>query len=273
VTLRRALAQSANAATVRVSRAVGERRVVEVARRNGIGSELRAVPAVALGAVEVSPLELVTAYAPFANGGFRVRPQLVQRITRRNARLVWQAPVAEREVVMDERDAYQVTSMLRSVVDEGTGTAVRAMGVVGAVAGKTGTTNGGTDVWFVGYTPSLVAGFWFGYDTPRSMGDAVNGGRYAAPAWADFYRAGWREGSSRWVAPSGLVAVEIDPETGHLAGEWCPTHRTEWFKTGTQPTARCDGHEDRGFVDEVIGRFDAEDLRPLARALRRLLER
>ena len=273
VTLRRALAQSANAATVRVSRAVGERQVVEVARRNGIGSQLRAVPAVALGAVEVSPLELVTAYAPFANGGFRVRPQLVQRIETRGALVLWRAPVAAREVVMDERDAYQVTSMLRSVVDEGTGSVVRAMGVVGAVAGKTGTTNNATDVWFVGYTPSLVAGFWFGYDTPRSMGDGVNGGRYAAPAWADFYLAGWREGSSRWKAPTGLVAVEIDPETGHLASEWCPTHRTEWFKAGTEPTEQCEGHEEFDFMDEVMGRLDREDLRPLTRALRRILER
>ncbi|MGQ0648505.1 MAG: transglycosylase domain-containing protein [Gemmatimonadaceae bacterium] len=273
VTLRRALAQSANAATVRVSRAVGERRVVDLARRNGIGGTIRAVPAVALGALEVSPVELVTAYAPFANGGYRVAPRLVQRIERADKTVMW-AAAAIREAVMDPRDAYQVTSMLRSVVDEGTGRAVRAMGVTGAVAGKTGTTNGGTDVWFVGYTPSVVAGFWFGYDTPRSMGGAVNGGRYAAPAWADFYRNGWRERAATWRAPSGLVAVDIDPESGHLAGEWCPTRRQEWFKAGSEPTEECDGHHANvDVISDVIAHWEEQDWRPLTKALRRLLER
>jgi penicillin-binding protein 1A len=272
VTLRRALAQSANAATVRVSRAVGERNVVDLARRNGIGSDIRAVPAVALGAAEVSPLELVTAYSPFANGGFRVTPRIVRRIERPDKTVLWSS-VPGRAPVMDPRDAWQVTSMLRSVVDEGTGRVVRAMGVTGAVAGKTGTTNGATDVWFVGYTPSVVAGFWFGYDTPRSMGDAINGGRHAAPAWADFYRRGWRERAGSWRAPAGLVAATIDPETGLLAGEWCPTRRTEWFKAGTEPVEECSGRHERDFIGEFIANWQDEDWRPLTRALRRLLER
>ena len=192
VTLRQALAQSANAATVRVSRAVGEGRVADRARQNGIGSRLQAVPSIALGAVEVTPLELVAAYAPFANGGLRVTPRLVRRVERSDKSLLW-ASVVTTSPVMDPRDAFQLTSMLRSVVDEGTGRAVRAAGITGPVAGKTGTTNNGTDVWFVGYTPTLVAGVWFGYDTPHTLGDAANGGRYAAPAWADFYRRGWKE--------------------------------------------------------------------------------
>ncbi len=270
VTLRQALAQSANAATVRVSRAVGERRVVDVARRNGIESELRAVPAVALGAVEVTPLELVTAYAPFANGGFRVHPNLIRKIESRDGTTLWTSTEVH-EPVMDPRDAFQVTSMLRSVVDEGTGSAVRAMGVNGAVAGKTGTTNGGSDIWFVGYTPSIVAGFWFGYDTPRSMGQGANGGRFAAPAWADFYRTGWKERSEGWKAPEGIVRVEIDPETGKLAGEWCPTRRREWFKAGSEPTQICDGHHDRDFIAELMERWEDRDFKPLTRALRRLL--
>ncbi len=271
VTLRQALAHSSNAATVRVSRAVGERNVVDLARRNGIASQLRAVPAVALGAVEVSPLELVTAYAPFANGGWRVQPQLVRRVETRTGEVIWRGS-AVREQVMDARDAFQVTSMLRSVVDEGTGRAVRAMGVTGPVAGKTGTTNDGTDVWFVGYTPTLVAGFWFGYDQPRPMGGSVNGGRYAAPAWADFYRAGWRERDGSWRAPEGLVAVDIDPATGRLAGEWCHERQREWFKAGSEPTDVC-GEEPEFNVDEVIENLAHEDWRPLARTLRKLIER
>jgi penicillin-binding protein 1A len=272
VTLRTALAQSANAATVRLSRAVGERRVVDVARRNGIGSTMRAVPAVALGAVEVTPLELVTAYSPFANGGYRVVAHIVDRIERRDGTVLWQAQPT-RTAVLDPRDAYQVTSMLRTVVDEGTGRAVRALGVTGQVAGKTGTTNGSSDVWFVGYTPTIVAGFWFGYDTPQSLGGGANGGRHAAPAWADFYRAGWRETSAGWRAPDGLVAVDIDPESGKLAGDWCPTRRREWFKPGSEPTEECDGHQHGWPVEDVISFFHERDWEPLTRNLRRLIER
>lgn len=271
VTLRQALAQSANAATVRVSRAVGESRVVDVAHRNGISSHLQVVPSIALGAVEVTPLELVTAYAPFANGGLRVTPRLVRRIERSDGSLLWATPVTTTPV-MDPRDAFQLTSMLRSVVDEGTGRAVRAAGITGPVAGKTGTTNNGSDVWFVGYTPTLVAGFWFGYDTPRSLGDGANGGRFAAPAWADFYRRGWREreNGAAWKAPDGLISRDIDPATGMLAEEWCETRRREWFKPGTEPTeyscesARDDDAWVSGF-ERAIGDRIAEVFRRMVR--------
>ena len=247
VTLRRALMRSSNAATVRVSRSVGERRVVDLAHRSGIQSPISVVPAVALGAVEVTPLELVAAYAPFANGGFRVAPRLLRRIERVDGSVVWTSHVV-RDSVMDARDAYQLTSMLRSVVDRGTGRAVRNAGVTGPVAGKTGTTNDGDDVWFVGYTPTLVAGFWFGYDTPRSLGPHASGGRLAAPAWAQFVRDGWRERASEraWAAPSGMIMVEIDSETGELAGEWCPHRQREWFKPGTEPTEDCREHANGG---------------------------
>ncbi|MEO6446048.1 MAG: PBP1A family penicillin-binding protein [Gemmatimonadaceae bacterium] len=252
VTMRRALTVSANAATVRLSRSVGEGRVADVARRNGIVSHLTAVPSIALGAVEVTPLELVAAYAPFANGGMRVTPRLVQRIERADGTLLWNADVAT-SLVMDPRDAFQLTSMLRSVVDEGTGRAIRAAGVTGPVAGKTGTTNNGSDVWFVGYTPTLVAGFWFGFDTPRSMGDGAAGGRYAAPAWADFYRNGWREkgSASAWQAPDGLIRRDIDPETGLLAESWCGSRQHEWFKPGTEPTAYSCQEEEEAFPDDM----------------------
>ncbi len=253
VTLRSALAHSANAATVRVSRRVGEARVVQVASRNGIRSPLRALPAIALGAVEVTPLELVSAYAPFANGGMRVSPRLIRRIERADKSEVWRGE-SESEQVMDPRDAFQLTSMLRAVVDDGTGRAVRAAGVTGPVAGKTGTTNGGTDVWFVGYTPTLVAGVWFGYDVPKSLGEGANGGRLAAPAWAEFYRDGWRERgpANAWAAPTGMVSREIDPETGQLAGEWCPNRERDWFKLGTQPVERCREHNEPPEVDGWI---------------------
>jgi penicillin-binding protein 1A len=215
--------------------------VIETARRAGIASPLGNAPSIALGAYEVTPLELVTAYAPFANGGARVTPRLVTRIEAVDGGVLWEGR-AQRTPVMDPRDAFLLTSMLRSVVDEGTGRAVREWGVRDPVAGKTGTTNGGTDVWFVGYTPTLVAGFWFGHDTPRPIATDASGGRWAAPAWADFYAAGWRERNVDWQPPPGLATRRIDASNGLLANEYCPRSRDEWFREGQEPTRRCDWH-------------------------------
>jgi 1A family penicillin-binding protein len=245
ITLAKALAISSNAAAVRVSQTVGIPNVIDVAHRNGIQSPLPNFPAMALGAVDVTPLELVAAYAPFANGGLRVHPRLVRRIEAADGTVLWSAEIAPRDTVMDPRDAYQLTSMLRGVVDDGTARVLREMGVEGPVAGKTGTTNDADDVWFVGYTPSLVAGVWFGYDTPRPIAPHASGGHLAAPAWAEFYLNGWREPASSadaWQPPPGMTMRVIDPETGMLANDWCPERKREYFKPGTEPTEICNVH-------------------------------
>jgi penicillin-binding protein 1A len=254
ITLAKALAVSSNAAAVRVSQNVGIRSVIDVAHRNGILSVLSTYPAMALGAVEVTPLELVAAYAPFGNGGLRVHPRLVRRIEAADGTVLWSAEIAPGDTVMDPRDAYQLTSMLRGVVDNGTARVVRDMGVQGPVAGKTGTTNNADDVWFVGYTPSLVAGVWFGYDTPRPIAPHASGGHLAAPAWADFYLNGWREPASSatgWLPPSGMTMRVIDPTTGMLAGEWCPVRERQYFKPGTEPTEVCNVHTEAQQTDQM----------------------
>jgi membrane carboxypeptidase/penicillin-binding protein len=245
LTLRRALMRSANAATVRLSQAVGEKRVAAQARRSGINTRMDAVPALALGALEVTPIELVAAYAPFANGGLGVRPYLVTRIEAGDGSVLWRAPVIDPERVLGAAEAFQITSMLRSVVDDGTGRVVRQLGVRGPVAGKTGTTNKGTDVWFIGYTPTVVAGVWFGYDSPRPIGPNASGGRLAAPAWAMFYLNGWRERTppGAWTPPTDLAERRIDAFNGRLAHEWCPATQREWFKPGTEPTEICSEHD------------------------------
>jgi penicillin-binding protein 1A len=254
ITLTKALAVSSNAAAVRVSQNVGIGNVIEAARRNGIASPLPNYPSMALGALEVSPLELVAAYAPFANGGLRVRPRLVRRIEAIDGTVLWSAETAPPDTVMDPRDAYQLTSMLRSVVDNGTARVLRDMGVKGAVAGKTGTTNDGDDVWFIGYTPTLVAGVWFGYDKPRPIAPHASGGHLAAPAWAEFYLRGWREPASSkgWVPPAGMTMRLIDPNTGMLANEWCPLKKREYFKPATEPTEICHVHTEPPPPDEVF---------------------
>lgn len=270
ITLRRALMQSANAATVRLSRAVGETKVVDLAHRHGIRSVLDPVPAIALGALEVTPLELVAAYAPFANGGYRVTPRLVRRVTAADGSLLW-SQETERQAVMDPVDAYQMTAMLRAAVDHGTGRALREWGVTGPVAGKTGTTNNGADVWFVGYTPTVVAGFWFGYDTPRQIAVNASGGGFAAPAWAEWEQQGWRErDDDAWSPPAGMVSRVIDPTTGELAGERCPTTGREWFRAGLEPREPCRWHQAPfepldPFADEM-----AEVGRKVERAFKRI---
>jgi 1A family penicillin-binding protein len=248
ITFRKALIKSANAATVRVSQAIGIQRIIDQAHKNGIVSTLPSVPSMALGSAEVTPIELVTAYAPFANGGYKVRPRLVRSISTSDDIPIWQddgSSARDLPRVMDPRDAYQVTSMLQSVVDYGTGKVVRESGVKGLVAGKTGTTNSGTDVWFVGYTPTIIAAFWFGYDAPAPISSDASGGRLAAPAWVDFYQSGWRETASpnAWNPPAGMVERIIDPTTGYLATEWCPVTRNEYYKPELPlPTIPCPEH-------------------------------
>jgi 1A family penicillin-binding protein len=255
ITLTKALAISSNAAAVRVSQTVGIPRVIDAARRNGISSPLPSYPSMALGAVEVTPLELVAAYAPFANGGLRVHPRLVRRIEAADGTVLWSAEIAPADTVMDQRDAYQITQMLKGVVDNGTGRTLRDAGVKGQVAGKTGTTNNAADVWFVGYSPTLVAGVWFGYDNPRPIAPGATGGHLAAPAWAEFYLNGWKEPASSaqaWQPPAGMTMAVVDPETGMLAGEWCPVRQRQYFKPGTEPREVCNVHTEPAPVDDTL---------------------
>ncbi len=243
MTMRTALVRSSNTATVRLAQDVGNERIIQLARANGVTSNLPDVPSLALGAASLTPLELTAAYAPFSNGGWRVHPHVVSRIESSDGTLLWERAPDVRERAMSVEDAFLVTSMLRSAVDQGTGHAVRDAGVRGPVAGKTGTTNEGADAWFVGYSPTLITGVWLGADTPTSLGAAASGGRYAAPVWAAFMRAGWRspERDRAWEAPPTLVSRTIDANSGLLSNGWCGDTQEEWFKPGTEPTTSCDG--------------------------------
>jgi 1A family penicillin-binding protein len=278
ITFRRALMRSSNAAAVRVSQTVGLGRIIENAHRMGIDSEIPNYPAVALGAVDVTPIELVRAYAPFANGGFRVTPRLVKRIESRDGDVLWTGEVAPLQRVISPADAYGVTSMLRAVVDHGTGRPVRDYGAKGMIAGKTGTTNDGNDVWFVGYTPTVVAAFWFGYDDPHAISYDASGGRLASPAWAEFYTRGWKEQppEGSWQPPPELSeAITIDPTTGWIAGDWCPARKLEYFKPGTGPRTECMEHGpyyDEPILTEQPDDF-GEDLEKEAEKLGRKIRR
>lgn len=230
MTMRDALARSKNVPTVRLAMDVGIDRVNDQARRLGVTSELPEMPSVALGAAEVRPIELVEAYAPLANGGQHVRPHLIRRIEDRNGIVMWEAPTESRQV-LDPELAFVMTSMLRDVVDRGTGTAVRAAGYSGPAAGKTGTTNDATDVWFVGYTPELVGAVWMGFDNPKTIVRGASGGVLAAPVWGRIMRQA-PAGAGEWRQPSGVVTAEVERGTGRVVSEHCPAQGptyTEYF--------------------------------------------
>jgi penicillin-binding protein 1A len=230
MTLRDALTQSKNTATVRLAMDLGMERINRNARTLGISTDLPNNPAVALGAAEVRPIEMAQAYAAFANGGQKVTPHLIRRVEDRNGFVIWEAqPRSQRAI--DAEVAYVLTSMMRDVVDRGTGTAVRGVGYTGPAAGKTGTTNDAADVWFVGYTPELVGAVWIGFDDRKTIFRGATGGSLAAPIWGRVMRNA-PSGERDWQRPPGVVMAEVERGTGRIVGEQCPANGptyTEYF--------------------------------------------
>jgi penicillin-binding protein 1A len=259
--LRDALARSSNMAAVRVGQWVGLERIAELGKALGLSTPIPSYPSTLLGAAEVLPVELVAAYAAFGNGGYRVTPHLITRVEDDNGSLLWSAP-ERRERVLDEGVAFLTLSMLRDVVDQGTGGAVRSAGFHWPAAGKTGTTNDGKDAWFVGLTPDLVSGVWLGFDRPATIVPGAGGGALAAPAWGDFMvRAyGDRAPERFWTPPASLSLVSIDLNSGFRATKNCPLEetRTEYFLPGTEPSDYCPIHPESGVIrvlDRLWGRI------------------
>jgi membrane carboxypeptidase/penicillin-binding protein len=266
VTLREALERSLNVPFARLGLAVGPERIVETARSMGIESPLNPYPSLALGASEVSPLELTMAFGVLASGGFRPEPKsFLYRET-------------EGEQVYDPAETYLITSALRGAVERGTGRGIRDRGFHGDVAAKSGTTNDFRDGWFVGYTPSLVVGVWVGFDHGQRL--ELPGAGVALPIFSRFLvealgpsgRQGpW--GDSGFSYPSGLEMVDVDPATG-LRGGWGCRGEPELFLQGTAPRESCGGFS---WSDDI--RLDSRTLRLLlerggdevSRVLRRLL--
>jgi penicillin-binding protein 1B len=240
VSYRRALALSLNVATARIGQDVGFDRVVALWEAMGMSSELSPYPSLVLGAFEVTPLELATAYAVLANGGRRVEPRFYTRLIDSSGAVLGERPVVSRPVASPE-SAYLVTDMLGSVLSFGTAREIRARGFTADAAGKTGTTNDNRDAWFVGYTPDVLTAVWVGYDDNRPLG--LTGSQAALPIWTRFMKAAvsGRE-KERFTAPAGIVFVDIDPANGLRAGPNCPTRQREAFRSGTQPTQACGLH-------------------------------
>jgi len=238
VPVRTALEKSLNVPAVRLALAVGVDRVAAVARRLGIESRMPRVPSLALGTAEVAPLEMARAYATLANGGIRPTPHTFEDVVAAGRTLDRRHLDFER--VMPATHAYLATSLLQGVVERGTAASVRALGLRGPIAAKTGTSDEERDLWFVGFTPELVAVVWVGFDEPASVG--VPSSRAALPIWAEFVRevVGERVRGD-FLRPPGLVEHDIDPLTGALAGRGCPDREPEIFLPGTEPLEVCVG--------------------------------
>lgn len=233
LTLREALLESNSQAAVRLQEQIGSKPVLQLARAVGL-PDLPDVPSLALGTGEVTPLALTAAYATFANGGFAVTPRALVRVTEADGSVALDHPETRTRVISDAA-AFQMTTMLKDVIDRGTGSAARSLGVSFPAAGKTGTTDDFKDAWFVGFSLSVVAGVWVGFDRPAPIAPDGFGGRYALPIWAEFMtRIARLRPPEEFRAPSSIRGEKICSVTYLRANSGCPTYQ-EYFKAGDIP--------------------------------------
>jgi penicillin-binding protein 1A len=256
-TLRRGIEQSRNTMTVRLADDLGMTKIADLAQRLGIYEKMPNQLSMALGAGETTLLKMTTAYSMIANGGKKVEATVIDRIQDRYGKTIWRhdardcaackvdkydanAPepdfVDNREQVMNPYTAYQITSMMEGVVERGTGKKLQIVGK--PVAGKTGTSNEERDAWFVGFTPDLTVGVYFGYDNPKPMGKGRTGGEVAAPVVADFMRLALRDKAAiPFRVPRAIELIPIHVNTGKRGIFGSADVILEAFKPGDEPPA------------------------------------
>lgn len=244
---RRALYLSQNIPAIKLGMEIGEQSVISEAIRFGLtATRIPPVPSIHIGAVDVSPLEMIAGYTAFATDGTRAQPYSVTRVEDRTGKILWE-PNVRTELVMDPAQNWLIRDALRDVVRKGTAyRAVTGAGFTVPAGGKTGTTNDYKDVWFIGFTPDLVGGIWIGFDQPQRIMNNAQGGRLAAPAWTRMMKEIYerRTVHGGWARPEGLVFEEIDASTGYRAGPFCPgdVRQVEWFLPNTAPIEVCPVH-------------------------------
>jgi len=239
-TLREAMEESRNIVAVKLLNEVGYGRTIDTARRMGISTQLRPYPSMALGTMEVSLVDLTTAFSVFANQGVRVEPHFVRQVVDREGQVREEARPRIVEALRADV-AYLMTYLLEGVTEAGTGAAA-AQALKRVVAGKTGTTDDLADAWFIGFSPTLVAGVWVGFDQKKTLGEGETGARAALPIWIDFMRAAEDRGpAEKFTRPARVVYSAIDRRTGLLAtaDSKCPLPFLEAFVEGTEPTQPC----------------------------------
>ena len=239
LTVREALEKSANISAVKVLDRAGFHAVIQLARDLGISTNLQPYPSMALGAFEVSLLEMTSAYGAFANEGVRVEPYLVEEVRRRDGTVLETVHPSAKEALSPQIAAV-MNSLLEGVITDGTGAAAASLGR--PLAGKTGTTDDFTDAWFIGYTPDLVVGVWVGFDVKKSLGSRETGAQAALPIWKTFIEESFRDTPPLpFPEPPGVVRTTVDRATGLLASEaaGCLEPIQETYLEGTEPTNEC----------------------------------
>lgn len=241
LTIREAILESNNRAASALQQRMGSRHLLRLASDAGM-HDLPDVPSLSLGSGLVTPLELTTAFAMFPNGGFVVRPRAIKSVTDADGHVVMEEP-ARLERVISAETAFQMVSLLQDVVARGTAASARSYGVTFPAGGKTGTTNDFKDAWFVGFSSSVVAGVWVGFDQPETIGRNGYGSRYALPIWSDFMRRTTRiKPAGNFARPSGVTGVPLCRVTYERPVDACPVY-TEYFKPGDSvPSRLCSVH-------------------------------
>ncbi|MSR23158.1 MAG: PBP1A family penicillin-binding protein [Gemmatimonadetes bacterium] len=261
MTLRRAFRESINTVSVWLGNEIGWETVAQTAQSFGIRTPIARVPSIAVGSPDVIPIQMTEAYSVFATLGIRVEPNPILRVTNADGGVLWE-PEPIRSQVLDRATARLMVTLMEDVVNAGTGSAIRSVAGLPyevPAAGKTGTTNESTNLWFIGFTPNLEATVWFGFDELKTLYEGATSGE-ATRVWGSFMRevyfgdafpdesadgaVGARrllEIPERWPL-DGLDRVEVDNRTGLLASQWCPEDRRYWeyFIPGTEPTEACD---------------------------------
>jgi penicillin-binding protein 1A len=233
MTIRQALYDSRNLPAIRVGMQVGENNVVEMARRFGLTTPIPPYPSIHIGSAEVYPLELIAGYTTFANLGTRTKPNAILRVEDSEGNVLWQTK-ADSAPVLSTAEAWVMVDMLKDVVLRGSAVGrVWNAGFRVPSAGKTGTTNDGADVWFVGFTANLVAGVWIGFDKPKKIMSDAQGGRLAAPAYTNFmievYRR--RPEPPDWPRPASVLPFSVDTAMGYLS----PGNAAAWMNRNPKP--------------------------------------
>jgi penicillin-binding protein 1B len=243
VTVREALEQSLNSASVRIGLACGLEPIIRTAHTLGVQSEMENNPAMLLGAVGIPPIEMADAYATIGRIGSRVPLHTIRFVTDDRGRVVSAGGDLQAVQVFPPRDMYMLVNVMKGVMDRGTAAGARSMGFKLTAAGKTGTTNDKRDAWFIGFTPKQLTLTWLGFDDNVPIG--LSGGEGAVPIWTRFMiGATGGQPNVDFGAPAGIVFAQVDETSGGLATPMCPQNSivNEAFKEGTQPSNPCPVH-------------------------------
>jgi penicillin-binding protein 1A len=243
MTLREALRISRNVISVKLVQKITPQEAIKYAHRLGINSYLAPYPSIALGVSEVNLLELTQAYSVFPNGGIKVEPRFVLKITDRYGNILENNNTIKKEEVLDPQTAYIMTSLLQTVINEGTGYASRLWGFDKPAGGKTGTTDENMDTWFIGFTPQITVGVWVGFNDKTSLGKHGTGAEVALPIWTEFMKSA-TSGMEvlDFQKPEGVFLRTICLESGLLATSRCPHTATDFFTERTEPREYCNLH-------------------------------